>query len=160
MRELSEQQIRSSFINVSQRERANITMPKLGELQWDRLEFLGWRDPRGGQVGWVLVEDGDDVIGIAVRQTDARTTSRPQCSWCEDITLPNDVVFFSARRAGHAGRNGDTVGILACEQFECTTNVRRLGPLPYVGYDREAARQRRIATLADRVLGFVREVQS
>ncbi len=42
------------------------------------------------------------------RKAEGKTRSRPQCSWCEDVNLPNDVTFFNAKQAGPAGRNGDT----------------------------------------------------
>lgn len=158
MRELTESQIRAAFINVSQRERAAIPVPDLAEIDWQKLEFLGWRDPRNGPTGFVVVDSSDELIGIQVRVTDHKPRSRAQCSWCEDVTLPNDVVFYVAKRAGAAGRLGNTVGTLACEKFQCTKNVHRLPPSAYLGYDREAARDRRIATLHERVLGFVHEV--
>lgn len=158
MRQYSEKQIRSCFVNVSQRERAAIPVPDVADLDWESLQFFGWRDPRNGQLGWVIVEDDDGLIGIAVRATDQKPRSRAQCSWCEDVTLPNDVVFFAARRAGAAGRAGGTVGTLACERFECTKNVRRLPPSAYLGFDREAARDRRVVALGEHVRGFVHEV--
>ena len=101
----------------------------------------------------------DEPVGLILRQTDTRARSRPQCSWCSDILLPNDVVLYTTKRAGHAGRRGDTVGTLICENFECSKNVRTLPPMAYIGFDREAARDRRIETLRERVAGFVREVR-
>jgi hypothetical protein len=69
------------------------------------------------------------------------------------------VVLYTTKRAGQAGRRGDTVGTLICENFECSKNVRMLPPSAYLGFDREAARDRRIETLRERVAGFVREVR-
>ncbi|WP_458416397.1 FBP domain-containing protein, partial [Pseudomonas aeruginosa] len=51
-------------------------------------------------------------VGLQLRQAEQPTRSRPQCSWCSDVTLPNDVVFFSARRTGRAGKAGNSVGTL------------------------------------------------
>jgi hypothetical protein len=81
-----------------------------------------------------------------------------QCSWCEDVHLPNDVAFYSAKRAGKAGRNGDTIGTLVCEAFQCSTNVRRRDPAPYPGFDVEAARAERVAALRDHVAAFAARV--
>ena len=80
-------------------------------------------------------------------------------SWCEDVTLPNDVVSFNARRAGAAGRKGDSISTLVCAAFECPVNVRTQPTARYVGFDVEAAMQRRIAALAEHVEGFARAVR-
>ena len=98
-------------------------------------------------------------VGVLLRQADGRIRSRPQCSWCEDVHLPNDVVFFIAKRAGKAGRNGNTLGTLVCAEFECSANVRKRPPTAYVGFDVEAARQHRIDALRTHVDAFLRRVQ-
>lgn len=160
MRPLTDAQIRASFINASRSERKNLTLPAgFGDLAWDRLDFLGWRDPKLPNAAYVVAEVDDAPLGILLRPTDARPRSRPQCSWCADVSLPNDVVMFAARRAGESGRRGDTIGTLVCAQFECSHNVRTLPPLAYVGFDREAARERRIEALRDHVRGFVLDVR-
>jgi hypothetical protein len=74
------------------------------------------------------------------------------------VQLPNDVVLLSTRRAGAAGRNGNTLGALVCENFECSANVRRRPALAYVGFDLEAERERRIASLQERVTAFALRV--
>ena len=160
MSPLTDAQIRASFINASRSEQKNVTLPPdLDDLVWDRLDFLGWRDPKLPNVGYLVLHVDDQPVGLILRQTDTRARSRPQCSWCSDILLPNDVVLYTTKRAGHAGRRGDTVGTLICENFECSKNVRTLPPMAYIGFDREAARDRRIETLRERVAGFVREVR-
>ncbi len=160
MRPLTDAQIRASFINASLRERKGVVLPAaFDEIAWGVREFLGWRDPKQPTLGYLVAELDGRPVGLLMRQTDARPRSRPQCSWCADVTLPNDVVFWSTRRAGDAGRRGDTVGTLVCEEFQCSRNVRQLPPLAYQGYDREAARDRRIEALSSHVEGFVRDVQ-
>lgn len=161
MRPITDAQIRASFVNASRSERKNLLLPPgFDGLEWDRLDFLGWRDPKQPQVGYVVADVDGELVGLLMRQTDARPRSRPQCSWCADIHLPNEVVFYAARRAGDAGRRGDTVGVLVCEDFECSRNVRMLPPLAYPGFDREAARERRIDALRAHVAGFVRDVRA
>ncbi len=154
MHALIEAQIRASFVNVSQRERAAVGMPDLAAQDWERLDYLGWRDPRQPLVGYAVIPLEDRVVGIALRQAEARPRARAQCSWCEDVTLPNDVVFFGARRAGAAGRRGDTLGTLVCANFECSRNVRKPPPPAYLGFDIEAARLARIENLRERVRAF------
>lgn len=160
MLSLDEKTIRSSFLNVSQRERKAIPMPELGHIAWDDLDYLGWRDPKLAQVGYVVIPTDDGPVGILLRETDQRARTRPQCAWCEDVTLPNDVVFFSAKRAGASGRNGNTIGTLVCEHFECSANVRKPPPPAYLGYDIEAARQRRIEALREYVRRFADDLRS
>lgn len=160
MRSLTDAQIRASFINASRSERKNLTPPVgLDDLAWDRLDFLGWRDPKFPNVAYLVADVDDEFVGLLLRQTETRTRTRPQCSWCSDIHLPNDVVMFTTKRAGESGRRGDTVGTLICENFECSKNVRALPPMAYVGYDREAARDRRIEALREHVRSFVLDVR-
>ena len=159
MHAISERDVRASFVNTSVRERNALAMPAdLAAIPWDDIDYLGWRDPKFPQVGYVVVHLDGAPVGVMLRQTDQRTKSRPQCAWCEDVTLPNDVVFFSAKRAGQAGRNGNTIGTLVCANFECSRNVRKLPPLAYPGFDREAARNHRILTLGQNARAFVASV--
>ena len=156
---LTEAGIRASFVNASLRERKAVTIPDLAEVSWDDLDYLGWRDPKFPQLGYAVTDVDGAPVGVLLRQADGRTRSRPQCSWCEDVLLPNDVVFFVAKRSGDAGRKGDTVGTLVCSQFECSANVRKRPPVAYIGFDVEAARLRRIETLNIRVRGFLANIR-
>lgn len=160
MHSLTEKDIRTSFVNTSQRERAALTLPAgFGSIDWDARDFLGWRDPKLPAIGYAVGLVDDAPVGVLLRQADGRIRTRPQCSWCEDVTLPNDVVLFSAKRGGAAGRNGDTVGVLACAGFECSANARRRPPMAYVGFDVEAARLQRILALQAHVENFLRTVR-
>ncbi|MFE4468696.1 FBP domain-containing protein [Leifsonia sp. NPDC056824] len=155
---LNEQQLRSSFVNASQRERKELTLPDLANTRWDDLDYLGWRDRRNPNQGYVIAEVDGELVGVLLRKADGGVRSRPQCSWCEDVHLPNEVVFFIAKRAGAAGRNGNTLGTLVCAGFECSANVRKRPPLAYVGFDVEAARLQRMEALREHVTTFVRRV--
>lgn len=160
MHALSEKDVRTSFVNASLRERNAIPLPAaFADLDWADLDYLGWRDPKLAQIGYVVIPVDDRPVGILLRESDRRARTRPQCSWCADVTLPNDVVFFSAKRAGAAGRNGNTIGTLACAGFECSTNVRTPAPLAYLGYDLEAAKLRRIDALRANVAAFARDIR-
>ena len=97
--------------------------------------------------------DGDPV-GIMLKQAEASPRSRAMCNWCQDVRLPNDVVFWSAKRVGEAGRRGATVGTLICRDFECSHNVRNDPPPAYQGYDVATARVKRIDDLRLKVAGF------
>jgi hypothetical protein len=146
--------IRASFLNVSQRERKAIPLPDLDTVDWDKLDFLGWRDPKQPLLGYVVADVDGEPAGILLRQAEP-PRARAQCSWCEDVQLPHPVVFFSAKRTGEAGRRGDSIGTLVCAGFECSANVRKLPTLAYLGFDREAERERRILALQEHVANFV-----
>lgn len=152
---LDDKTIRASFVNASRKEVSDLTLPAdLAETDWDRLDYLGWRDPKVAKRAYIVVPSGDGPVGIILKQAEASPRSRAQCSWCQDIKLPNDVVLYSARRVGPAGRNGNTVGTLICSEFQCSANVRTLPPSAYLGFDREAARQQRIDVLRERASDF------
>ncbi|MBO3663129.1 FBP domain-containing protein [Microbacterium stercoris] len=155
---LTERAIRASFLNASRKEVSDLSLPAgFDELNWDDLTYLGWVDPKFPKRAYVVVEQEDgSVAGVFLQQGEKRTGSRAQCSWCDDVTLTNDVQFFAARKAGAAGRKGDTVGTLVCANFGCSAVVRKLPPLAYTGFDREAARTERIRRLGENVRGFLR----
>lgn len=151
---LDDRTIRASFVNVTKKELADLVMPDLASLAWEKLDYLGWRDPKLAKRAYIVVPLADGPVGIVLKQAEASPRSRAQCSWCQDIQLPNDVVLYGARRSGAAGRNGNTVGTLICSNFECSTNVRRLPPSAYIGFDTGAARDKRIETLRIRSSDF------
>ncbi|MCW4457233.1 FBP domain-containing protein [Microbacterium sp. MPKO10] len=156
---LTEKQIRSSFVNATKRERTQLSIPDLDAQPWESLDFLGWRDTKFPKLGYVVAMVDDTPTGILLKLAEGRTLSRPQCSWCEDVTLPNDVVFYVAKRAGDAGRKGDTVGTLACANFECNVNARRTPVSAYIGFDVEAAKQQRMDALRSNITRFVAGVR-
>src|SRR4051794_2073682 len=128
---ISEQQLLGAFVNASRKETSLITLPDgFDALAWESLDFLGWRDQKLPRRAYAVIPTLDDeLVGILFQQAEAAPRARAQCSWCQDVQLPNEVVFLSAKRAGPAGRKGDTIGTLVCERFQCSKNVRRLPPL-------------------------------
>ncbi|MGE3193781.1 MAG: FBP domain-containing protein [Microbacteriaceae bacterium] len=126
----------------------------MNTFDWDRLDFLGWRDPKAARRAYVVVPLESGPVGILLCQAEAAPRTRAQCSWCQDVELPNDVVFYSARRAGPDGRKGDTVGTLVCAGFECSANVRRVPSTASMGFDPDAVRTSRIETLRERATAF------
>lgn len=160
MRPLTPDAVRASFVNASLRERKAIPLPDLNQQNWESLDFLGWRDPKQPLLGYVVAELDGEPVGFILRRAERAPGARAQCSWCDDVQLPHPVAFFAARRAGEAGRRGDTVGTLVCEGFECSANVRKLPTLAYVGFDREAERERRILALREHVARFAEAVRA
>jgi len=156
---LTEQQIRTSFVNASRKEVSDLVLPlDFATLEWDRLDYFGWRDRKSPRRAYVVVRLGEVPVGVLLQQAQAVPRARAQCSWCQDVNLTNEVVFYGAKRAGQAGRKGDTIGTLICADFGCSVNVRKRPPLAYVGFDVDAARDKQIAGLREHSQGFVRAV--
>ncbi|WP_235452316.1 FBP domain-containing protein, partial [Frigoribacterium sp. Leaf8] len=99
---LTEKTVRASFVNASRREAADLTLPPdFADLDWTDLEYLGWRDPRLARRAYVVVptldadgEPGPAVAGVVLRQAEASPRQRAQCTWCQDVRLPADVLFY------------------------------------------------------------------
>ena len=159
---IDERAIRASFRNASRKEATSLTLPPgFGETDFSILDYLGWSDPKMPRRAYVVAQrDDGSAMSVLLQQAEQRTLARAQCSWCEDVTLRNDVQFFAARKAGPSGRQGNTLGVLICANFGCSANVRRLPALAYEGYDREAAREQRIVRLQEHVQGFLRELEA
>jgi len=159
MRPIDERGLRASFINATRKEVSDISLPPgFDEIDFDKLDYLGWTDPKLPRRSYVVVWIDDVVTGVVLQRAEQRVLARAQCSWCEDVTLRNDVQLYTARKAGPAGRKGDTIGNLTCAEFGCSKNVRVLPPLAYQGYDRELAREMRILKLQEHVQAFVSAV--
>ncbi|WAC54490.1 FBP domain-containing protein [Gordonia sp. SL306] len=159
MHALTESQIRKSFVNASLRERNALTLPPdFADIDWENTDYLGWRDPKLPLIGYMIVPVDDRPVGIMLRLGGRQPRTRPQCSLCEDVQLPNEVAFYSAKLAGPAGRKGNTVGTLVCSNFECCANVRVRPSKIYAGDDPEAVRSQRIESLRTRADGFARRI--
>ncbi|MCB2413940.1 FBP domain-containing protein [Demequina sp. TTPB684] len=157
---LTDKTIRASFMNASRKEASSLTLPAdFDAIDWDRLDYLGWRDPKFDRRAYVIVPNLDgDLTGILLRHPGVARRNSAQCSWCSDTSIPNSVVMYNAKRSGESGRNGNTVGALVCEDFQCSRNARR-PPIPwYEDFDVEAERRRQIEELQLRVAAFAARV--
>jgi hypothetical protein len=156
MRPVTDAQIRASFVNCSRREAAQATVPTdLAGKDWDRLDYLGWADPKNPRRSYVVTWLDDRPVGIVLRAADGGTRRNAVCAWCEDVIATNDVGLFVAKRAGAAGRNGDTAGTLICTDFACSTNARRRPTIAEAGNDAAGVTARRVAGLQERCAQFV-----
>jgi hypothetical protein len=157
---LTPQTLAATFVNASRKEVSDITLPDgFDAIDWNGFDYFGWRDPKMSRRAYIVVPIDGEPVGIVLKQSEASPRRRAQCTWCQDVKLPNDVVFYGARRVGAAGRNGNTIGTLICDEFQCSKNVRKTLPPAYLGFDVDAARQQRIETLRTRSAGFVADVQ-
>lgn len=157
MNPLTEKQIRTSFVNCSKREAAQLSLPlDLNDLRWDH---LGWIDRKAPLRAYVVLTVDETLVGVTLRTPEVvAARRRAMCPWCEDVNATNDASMFVARRAGASGRNGDTIGTLICTSFECSRNVRRTPTLVEAGLDPAGLVQRRIEGLRERSQRFARSV--
>lgn len=130
MQPLTEEQIRSSFVNASEQQLALLTMPGLHETIWDEREYLGWRSPHSARIGYIVQWLGGEPVGIVVRSS--TSTLRPgiaaMCTLCHSTQPATQVRLFTAPRAGEAGRAGDSLGTYICESLSCSHSIRIVPP--------------------------------
>jgi hypothetical protein len=161
MRPLTEKEIRRSFVNSSRSETMALTLPPaLADVPWEEREFLGWRDPRAPLRGYAVLWGDDRPVGIALRAADSRMSSRTaaMCLLCESAQGGADVSLVTAKRAGEAGRNGNTIGQYICADLDCSRRVRTETPPWLRDRDPDDVLPARIASLRARLGGFADHV--
>ncbi|MFF3611827.1 FBP domain-containing protein [Streptomyces sp. NPDC002580] len=127
MRSLTEQDIRGSFVNCSRGEAKRLATPRdLGERPWDDLDFLGWRDPGAPDRAYLVSEGAQGLVGVTLRLPSARRglLHRSLCSLCLTTHPGSGVSLMTARKAGAAGREGNSVGVYICADLACSLYVR------------------------------------
>ncbi|HWV49055.1 MAG TPA: FBP domain-containing protein [Microbacterium sp.] len=130
MRALTETDVRASFVNAEPDELRVMEMPHDFVLtDWDYLDFFAWRDPSVARRGYVLAQLDGGVVGVVLRATDPGRARNGLCNICHTLQPGNQVVMFSARRAGPAGARGDSIGTYMCADLSCHENVRLAHPL-------------------------------
>jgi hypothetical protein len=162
MQQITAQQIRSSFINASRSEASKLNLPtEFDALEWDSLDFLGWRDNKMPLRGYLVVPGPTGLTGIMLRAPEggARKNRSVLCELCRDVFSKEDVLLWVARRAGQSGRDGNTVGTLICADFLCSGNVRKQPPANEINPDPAAVVLRQIGGLQTRTSQFVERVQ-
>ncbi|WEO93838.1 FBP domain-containing protein [Streptomyces sp. FXJ1.172] len=127
MRPLTEQDIRNSFVNCSKGEAKRLAVPRdLGERPWDDLDFLGWRDPGAPDRSYLVTERGDRLVGVTLRSQASQRgfLHRSMCSVCLTTHPRGGVTLMTARKAGPAGREGNSAGLYMCTDLACSLYVR------------------------------------
>jgi hypothetical protein len=135
MEPLTERQIRSSLINATRSEAAALALPPWSPLAapsagprrtWAELEFLGWRDPKAPQRGYLVTWRQEAPVGVILRAADSAMSRRikAMCLLCQSTHSADLISLFTARRAGARGRNGDTVGTYICADLDCSNAIR------------------------------------
>lgn len=162
MRALSEAEIRGSFVNATSAELERFELPiEVLVAEWERLDALAWRDRRARRLGYLVTIIDDEPVGVVLRAAES-TMSRHRaaiCTLCHTQQPADQVTLFSARRAGPAGENGDSLGAYVCADLSCQENVRLHAPLAPAEVRDGWQALRRIEGLATRTRAFVADVR-
>jgi hypothetical protein len=161
VRPMAERDIRLSMVNCSRSEVAKLTLPReLDALAWDDLDFLGWRDPRAPLRGYLVQWREDRPVGVQLRAAESTMSRKVAavCLLCRSGRSGDSVSLFTARRAGPAGRDGNTVGTYICADLTCSRNVRIEAPSAQIQPDPGLSTEQRIAGLRTRLGAFLDEV--
>ncbi|GAA2973793.1 hypothetical protein JOD63_000281 [Microbacterium terrae] len=131
MRPLTENEVRSSFVNASTDDLRLVALPAdFPFVDWDHLDFYAWSDPRTRARGYVIAEVSGAPRGIVLRRADGSSRARAaMCNLCHTMQPGDQVSLFTARKAGDAGAQGDSVGTYICTDLSCHENVRLAAPL-------------------------------
>jgi hypothetical protein len=127
MRPLTEPEIRSSFVNCSKGEAKRLAVPReLDRLPWADLDFLGWRDPGAPDRSYLVTERDGRLVGITLRFPSSQRgfLHRSMCSLCLTTHRGGGVSLMTARKAGAAGREGNSVGLYMCTDLACSLYLR------------------------------------
>lgn len=158
---VSQQQIIDAFRGATRSEVKRVTFAQdFDDIDFAKLEFLGWRDRKIPRRAYVAVPTDDGLVTILLTQAEAKPKAKAMCTWCRDVNISSQAVLYTVRRGGPAGRKGDTIGVLVCEDFSCAANARKLPPAFHKGTDTDLIREQNLADLRRRVKGFVAEVLS
>jgi hypothetical protein len=159
MRPLTEQDIRTSFVNCSKGEAKRLTVPRdLGDRRWDDLDFLGWRDPGAPDRSYLVTERDDRLVGVALRYPAAQRgfLHRSLCSVCLTTHSGGGVSLMTARKTGAAGREGNSVGLYMCTDLACSLYLRgRKAPESGVRFEESLTLEERIERARANLAAFL-----
>ncbi|MGW7267450.1 FBP domain-containing protein [Streptomyces sp. NPDC054842] len=159
MRPLTEQDIRTSFINCSKGEAKRLAVPRdLDERPWEHLDFLGWRDPGAPDRSYLVTEHAGRLVGVTLRFPSSRRglLHRSMCSLCLTTHPGSGVSLMTARKAGAAGREGNSVGVYMCTDLACSLYVRgKKAPEPGGRFEETLTLEEQIARTVGNLSAFL-----
>ncbi|WP_042408606.1 FBP domain-containing protein [Streptacidiphilus carbonis] len=129
MKAASEQDIRASFINCTKGEAKRLPVPRdLADRPWNDLDFLGWTDLSAPDRSYLVTARDGVLVGLTLRYPSQRRglVRRSMCSLCLTTHPGDGVSLMVARKAGPAGREGNSVGIYLCTDLACSLYLRGL----------------------------------
>ncbi|TSE00499.1 FBP domain-containing protein [Skermania sp. ID1734] len=160
MQPLSDADIRSSFINASKGDVKRMTLPPdLAATKWDDLDFLGWTDPKVPNRSYIVAPEAESLVGIMLRSTVGGRRTQ-MCGICLTTHTGGGVSLFSARKAGVAGRDGNTVGMYMCTDLMCSLYARGK-KIPTLGnrYREELQVDDKVGRLVENLAAFIANIR-
>jgi hypothetical protein len=160
MRPAGEQELRASFVNCSKGEAKRLTVPRdLAEKPWDDLDFLGWLEPGAPERAYLVADRDGEFVGLTLRSAAASAHRPTMCSFCLTTHPGQGVALLTARKAGPAGRDGNSVGTYICSDLACSLYVRGLKTPPPGGRLKEAlSPEEQIERTRSNLFGFLERV--
>jgi hypothetical protein len=159
MKPLTEQDLRASFVTCSKGEAKRLAVPRdLAERPWEHLDFLGWRDPGAPDRSYLVTERDGSTVGIAMRYPASQRgfLHRSMCSLCLTTHPGGGVSLMTARKAGTAGREGNSVGVYMCTDLACSLYVRgRKVPESGLRIEESLTVEQQIARMTGNLSAFV-----
>jgi hypothetical protein len=156
---LTAEQIRASFVNTTRSRLKAMTMyPGLGDVDWQRRDYLGWTDSKAPARAYLVAPHADGIIGLELRRSQPPKVARAgssMCDLCRSGHRRDDVALFVARKAGAAGRADNTVGAYICADLACSLYVRNLKDLDLPQGDAMVPVGNRVNRLRGRLAAFV-----
>lgn len=160
MEPLTAEEIRGSFVNSSRSLVKAMSLPTgFADLPWAELDYLGWRDPKAPARAYLVVRREGGLTGVAMTTA---ASARPRrgtglCDLCHTAHRVTEVALYVARRAGAAGRAGNTVGTYICADLACSLYLRGLRE-PEVPQGETVSTGERVTRLGQRLENFVARV--
>jgi len=160
MKPASEPELRASFVNCSKGEAKRLSVPRdLSERPWDDLDFLGWQEPGAPERAYLVAERDGQFIGLAMRSAAASAHRPTMCTFCLTTHPGQGVALLTARKAGPAGREGNSIGTYICSDLACSLYVRGLKSPPPGGRIKEAlSLAEQIERTRDNLFGYLDRV--
>ncbi|MFD9504991.1 FBP domain-containing protein [Streptomyces sp. NPDC060035] len=159
MRAVSEQDIRTSFVNCSKGEAKRLPLPRdLDEHPWDDLDFLGWRDLSAPDRSYLVTDMDGELTGITFRSSSRQRgfLHRSMCSVCLTTHPGSGVSLMTARKTGQAGRDGNSMGIYLCTDLDCSLYVRgKKAPAPGGRFEETLTVEQQIERTRAKLFGFL-----
>ncbi|MGW6014626.1 FBP domain-containing protein [Streptomyces sp. NPDC055210] len=164
MKPLTEQEIRSSFVNCSKGEAKRLFVPHdLADRPWDDLDFLGWRDPGAPDRSHLVTERPGGPVGVTLRFPSQQRgfMHRSMCSLCLTTHPGNGVSLMTARKVGPAGREGNSVGVYICADLACSLYVRgKKLPGPGARFEESLTVEEQVARMNGQLASFLDRLHS
>jgi hypothetical protein len=159
---MTRDEVRGAIANLDPAE-SKVRLPAwFDRVAWDKLDYLGWRDPRAPMRAYLVTDIDGTASGVVLRQSPSRAEHDRRavmCALCQFMRRFNEVALFAAPRPSTDKRQRlSTLGILLCTDLDCATKVHSApvtGPLdPPVDEIIQARRE----GLRARTVAFLRSV--